>query len=313
MKRGGFDVMQKCKKCGIENPKKAEFFRPAKDMKSGFRSSCRDCEKAYNRRSHELNREINNEKSRQKRKDNPEKAKAYYEDNKEASKKYYDDNKEAINKYGKQWYEKNKEEINRKRKETWRAEHPKEEIPEGMKKCSTCKSLKPATNKCFSLSKKNKDGFNHRCKQCRREAEYWIDVEKAKSKQKVYYEENKEKINVQTTNYTRRKYKEDLNFRLLNICRSRVTLALKGKVKSKNTLELIGGSAENLKKHLESQFTEGMTWDNHGKWHIDHIKPCAVFDFTVKGQQHECFHYTNLQPLWAEENMRKSAKYEESV
>jgi len=232
---------------------------------------------------------------------------------KSQSKKYYEDNKEAITVYKKQWHLKNSEERARKSKEKWRLEHPIEEIEEGMKKCSTCKTIKLATNDNFSKSKRKKDGFSHRCKQCRREAEYWIDVEKAKSKQKVYYEENKEKINVQTTNYTRRKYREDLNFRLLNICRSRVTQALKGKVKSKNTLQLIGGSVENLKKHLESQFTEGMTWDNHGKWHIDHIKPCAVFDFTVKEQQNECFHYTNLQPLWAEDNMRKSAKYEESV
>ncbi len=55
-----------------------------------------------------------------------------------------------------------------------------------------------------------------------------------------------------------------------------------------------------------------MTWDNYGEWHIDHIKPCALFDFTKEEQQRECFHYTNLQPLWAKDNMRKSDKYEAS-
>ena len=51
-----------------------------------------------------------------------------------------------------------------------------------------------------------------------------------------------------------------------------------------------------------------MTWDNHGKWHIDHIKPCASFDLLHKKQQRKCFYYKNLQPLWAQENLSKGAK-----
>lgn len=74
-------------------------------------------------------------------------------------------------------------------------------------------------------------------------------------------------------------------------------------------MELIGCSIEQLLEHLESQFQDGMTWDNYGEWHIDHIKPCAMFDFTKEEDQRECFHYTNLQPLWAEDNLRKSDKY----
>jgi hypothetical protein len=71
---------------------------------------------------------------------------------------------------------------------------------------------------------------------------------------------------------------------------------------------LIGCSVPQLRKHLEAQFTEGMTWDNHGEWHIDHIKPCASFDLTDAEQQLECFNYTNLQPLWASDNLSKGAK-----
>ena len=52
-----------------------------------------------------------------------------------------------------------------------------------------------------------------------------------------------------------------------------------------------------------------MTWDNHGQWHIDHIKPCAKFDLTDKDQQKACFHYTNLQPLWKEDNLSKRDSY----
>jgi hypothetical protein len=81
--------------------------------------------------------------------------------------------------------------------------------------------------------------------------------------------------------------------------------------KSKSCFDYIGCSIPKLRKHLESQFYDGMSWDNHGNWHIDHIKPCAAFDLTNEDEQRECFHYSNLQPLWAKDNMRKGAKWDE--
>ena len=76
--------------------------------------------------------------------------------------------------------------------------------------------------------------------------------------------------------------------------------------------ELIGCKFSELKQHLENKFKPGMTWENHGLygWHIDHIKPCSKFDFTDDNEQKKCFHYTNLQPLWAKENLIKRDKYE---
>jgi hypothetical protein len=59
---------------------------------------------------------------------------------------------------------------------------------------------------------------------------------------------------------------------------------------------------------MESLFLEGMSWDNYGKWHIDHIRPCSSFDLSDTEQQKICFNYKNLQPLWAEDNLRKGAK-----
>ena len=61
-----------------------------------------------------------------------------------------------------------------------------------------------------------------------------------------------------------------------------------------------------LKIYLESKFSNGMTWENMGEWHIDHIKPCYSFDLTDEKQQMECFHFTNLQPLWAKDNLSKN-------
>ena len=66
---------------------------------------------------------------------------------------------------------------------------------------------------------------------------------------------------------------------------------------------------------MESKFTEGMSWENQGKngWHIDHKKPCSKFDLSKPEEQKKCFHFTNLQPLWWEDNLKKSDKYEEAA
>ena len=93
-----------------------------------------------------------------------------------------------------------------------------------------------------------------------------------------------------------------------------MTAAVSGRVKSKHTEELLGCSIEYLRHYLENQFTEGMTWENYGKngWHIDHIIPLDYFDITDSEQQKRAWHYTNLRPLWAIDNLRKNNKIEES-
>jgi hypothetical protein len=87
------------------------------------------------------------------------------------------------------------------------------------------------------------------------------------------------------------------------------SLAARGLVKTDRSHELFGCSVDQLRNHLESQFQEGMTWENHGVhgWHIDHIVPCAAFNLTNKEDRLKCFHYSNLRPLWAQENWSKGA------
>lgn len=75
--------------------------------------------------------------------------------------------------------------------------------------------------------------------------------------------------------------------------------------RSKTTQSLVGCSQDALRLHLESKFMDGMSWDNYGKWEIDHIKPCTAFDLTNPEEQSKCFHYSNLQPLWKADNIRK--------
>jgi hypothetical protein len=110
--------------------------------------------------------------------------------------------------------------------------------------------------------------------------------------------------------WRRDKYRNNLEYRLTTLLRSRLTNAIKGTAKKSSAKQLIGCSIPQLRKHLEQQFKDGMTWDNHGDWHIDHIKPCAAFNLTNEDEQRECFHYSNLQPLWAIENMRKGAAWD---
>jgi metal-dependent amidase/aminoacylase/carboxypeptidase family protein len=96
---------------------------------------------------------------------------------------------------------------------------------------------------------------------------------------------------------------------LISNYRARIWKAIKRGDKAKQTVKLIGCPIEELKRHLESKFLDGMSWDNYGEWHIDHIKPCSKFDLTKETQQLKCFNYKNLQPLWAKQNRLKSAKW----
>jgi hypothetical protein len=87
-----------------------------------------------------------------------------------------------------------------------------------------------------------------------------------------------------------------------------VSLYNKTQRKNNRTIDLLGCSVSFLKGYLEEKFKDGMTWENHGEWHIDHIKPCASFNLLDQEDQKKCFHYTNLQPLWAFENLSKGCK-----
>ena len=131
---------------------------------------------------------------------------------------------------------------------------------------------------------------------------------KLKLVQKQVREKNKFKNNHMAKIRRRIRYYSDPNFQLACNLRTRLLSALKGKTKSKRTLELLGCSIDFLRKHLEKQFKRGMTWDNHSVhgWHIDHIKPCAKFDLSKPEEQAKCFNYTNLQPLWAKNNLKKN-------
>ena len=104
---------------------------------------------------------------------------------------------------------------------------------------------------------------------------------------------------------------KDSNYYIATKFRSTVAAALKrtkGVRKNTKTQILLGTDFKTARAHIESLFEEGMTWNNHGKWHLDHKQPCASFDLKYRGQQLACCYYKNLQPLWAFDNMKKGAK-----
>ena len=179
--------------------------------------------------------------------------------------------------------------------------------------------------KCIKKSKKNYiKNFNKISKQYKEK--YLKNKEKILEYQKEYYSLNKEYIKNRVKKYrlnnkikvreTRRKWKlknwrENEEFRLKENLRHRIYMALKGKVKSKRTMDLLGTSIDNLWIHLEKSFKLGMTKNNYGKiWQVDHKIPCAAFDLTKPKEQVKCFHFTNLQALFVKENLSKGAKLE---
>lgn len=100
----------------------------------------------------------------------------------------------------------------------------------------------------------------------------------------------------------------DPGHRMLRNLRLRVSHALCGRVKSARTRLLLGMEIPEFKIYLQGQFQPGMTWENYGPvWHVDHIRPCASFDLIDPAQQRECFNWSNTQPLFAEDNLKKGA------
>ena len=150
---------------------------------------------------------------------------------------------------------------------------------------------------------------------------YLKNIEKRKESHKKWREKNKEHRKEYLKKYDKNRTKEQKlkhyearkkrlkknpSEKIAGSIRTRIYLALKGKAKSSSSLKLTGClNWEQVWEHLEKLFKSGMTRENHGLWHIDHIIPCSSFDLTKPEEQAKCFHYTNLQPLWASENLSK--------
>ena len=182
------------------------------------------------------------------------------------------------------------------------------------KSCSSCQTNKASSQFYKDLSKV--DGVSSRCKDCTKSAlKRWAENNPEKAKESCRTSKNRlRKLphnRIKINAYTRNKKKVDLNFKISENLRSRLYHALKGKIKTGSAITNLGCTVAELKFHLESLFQEGMAWDNYGRdgWWIDHIVPLSAFGLTDPEQIKKACHYTNLQPLWAKDNMSKGGIY----
>lgn len=187
--------------------------------------------------------------------------------------------------------------------------------------CTTCKESLPLEE--FYVEKKTKDGRRAVCKNCmndfsKNRYKNMKPEEKDKlskysrTKNKEWFQKNKKRVceNIKERNRT------DPNFSLIRRIRGRHRSALVRYLKTKNckkvdkTLNLLGCSAHDFKTYIESLFRDGMAWDKllNSEVHLDHIRPCSSFDLSKPEDQRACFHYTNIQPLWAVDNLKKGDK-----
>ena len=201
------------------------------------------------------------------------------------------------------------------------------------KHCPTCDKLKELLE--FNKQSSSWDKLARMCRQCycdyknnkrkndpiyREKDMIYNENYKSSGRRKevsaIRYINKREQIIKQCIEYNKKKYKEDPYYRAVFLIRCRIGKVLRERNigKQDKTYDLLGCSKKEFIKYFEAKFTEGMSWDKMGnEIHLDHIKPCCSFDLTQEEEQKKCFHYTNLQPLWAVENLSKGGKYEASI
>ena len=135
-------------------------------------------------------------------------------------------------------------------------------------------------------------------------------TDKAKQYRKKYVAENLDWWRKYEREYRYNRRKEDMFFKIKGNMSGRLSDLINKRNLGTTTLELIGCNRETFISHIETQFTEGMTWENYGLkgWHVDHILPLSSFYLTMEDEVKKACHYTNLQPLWWQDNLEKGNK-----
>ena len=182
--------------------------------------------------------------------------------------------------------------------------------------CSKCKGEKLLSD--FTKDKNRCDGYYVYCKECCK-VSYQSKSSEIKEKSRNYYYNNKEKNQTKilernrlwrknNPSYTTDRKKSDPAFKLIKNLRRRLNRFINFTyiTKRNTTINLVGCSPKELKLFLENKFADNMSWENYGEWHIDHIIPLS--SAKTEEDLYKLSHYTNLQPLWAKDNLSKSNK-----
>lgn len=195
-----------------------------------------------------------------------------------------------------------------------------------MKQCSKCREIKDET--MFGKDKNRMSGLNYYCLECAKKSAketYQKNILKYRKKNRETSRNNKDQNKVRAKSWRdknpekwraiyeryRSKQVSSPQFRLQNSVRSGIYISLSKGIKNRqHWCNLVGYTLEQLKEHLEKRFTDGMTWDNYGKWHIDHKTPLSAHNFFTPEDIDfkKAWSLENLQPLWAEDNMAKHDK-----
>lgn len=191
------------------------------------------------------------------------------------------------------------------------------------KRCSDCLVIKELEQ--YHIDRKNEDGLLCRCKECQKAAQlrnyasnpmYGIkkrkweqaNLEHVRASHRRWASQNKAVLNERAIRYRL----EHPHARVTHTLRSRLYSVLKTRRSSGRLMSFIGlKSAAELLQHLESLWLPGMSWDNYGKkgWHIDHVRPLSSYDLSNIAEVAKASHYTNLQPLWWRDNLKKGATF----
>jgi hypothetical protein len=304
--------MKKCTKCG--DVKSVEGFSKDKKSNDGLKPYCKKCasiaykiykEKYPNKRKEYYQKNIQTIrcKGKEYRKKNRDKKNKY-------AKEYRAANRDKILKQLKEYYHKNKEKNKERRYEYFKNyyKNNKHKVQEYYQK-----NKEKIREKDKIYYHKNKDAIKkyqieynkkHKEYQKKYHAEYHKKNKEKKSEYaKEYAKKNREKINARQRN----RLKTDPLYKMRsNISHRNWEVFKRGGYKKDSTSEkLLGIDYGRCKLYLERQFTKGMSWDNYGEWHIDHIIPLA--SATNEIEMRKLCHYTNLQPLWASDNLSKAA------
>ena len=178
-------------------------------------------------------------------------------------------------------------------------EQRQQRIDSKTKECNKCKKSKDKEH--FYKQWQNIDGYRMMCKQCELENKRKRNQNPERKKKNSKYMMEYIKKNIQA------KIAQNVRIRIGSFLKKR------GIHYSESLSKLVGCSREELISHIESTFKPGMTWENYGMhgWHVDHIKPLAKFNLNTEKEREKACHYTNLQALWAEENIAKKDKFTE--
>ena len=260
--------MKTCATCKTEKSF-TEFYRD-KHVKDGYKGECKECVKRYPSRNRKLL--LSPDKYREHLNKVNLKRRKRLKNNPELQ--------EHKRKVARAWRDKNREYYNLRRREYFKnnPEAHKRKIESGRKYNNNHEIIAARKAKWHEMKKNNPEEY------------------KKKMDRHVIWCRNRRNTNME--------------YRLMDSLRGRLNSALRKRnvVKLETTMKLVGCSMPELIKHLENQFKSGMSWENREKWHIDHILPCVSFDLSKLEEQRKCFHYTNLQPLWAYESHSKGAK-----